>query len=159
MQKIPCYHSFGITVFMPLQIYQLRQERLNLSSNRIKEIRVARMFIPVGVVLLFCNFSLIFALYLIYSWGVCFREMWMMMVLSFQANSTANFFIYFYRGSHFRSEAQSMFSDWRSNFRFGNPSEQQNRKLVFKLCEQQQRKWNLRMLTRYCGFVMCQKHN
>lgn len=92
------------------------QKRQQMNCTQRQELQAARMFIPVTVLLLCCNFWPTFAFVIMHFWGVFHREMYMTWSLTIALNSTANFWIYYFRGNTFKAEARLLFSQLVNKF-------------------------------------------
>lgn len=92
------------------QVRTIRRERIFLNSTQRKELQVARMFIPVVVLVLLSSIWVLVTFISAFVTKIFYREIWMMLTLITQVNSTANFFIYYSRGTEFRNETKSLFA-------------------------------------------------
>lgn len=72
-----------------------------------REIRAAKMFLPVVAILFLCNVEPIIH-YIFVVCGNLYREMCMGMLLCFTFNSAANLPIYYLKGSSFRRETRAL---------------------------------------------------
>lgn len=95
-----------------LQIRKFTQKRSQTlrNNNLKKEIRAARMFFPVVVLLFICNTVTYLNLFVYYTRKVLYREMIFTSALSTTFNATINLVIYYAKGSSLREEMR------RSNY-------------------------------------------
>ncbi|CAL8084110.1 unnamed protein product [Orchesella dallaii] len=85
-------------------VRKLNKTRRGLNCNQ--QIQAVRMFLPVVIVLIICNFSPILYYILMHFKKVVYRELYALVCLSTALNSSVNFPIYYFRASNFRSEAK-----------------------------------------------------
>src|ERR1700748_3212439 len=89
------------------------RHRKELTKQEKVDIRAARMFVPVVVLLTLCNVEPIAMNILIRLTDVFYRELIMGWFLSIALNSTANLLIYYVKGSSsFRSKIRGNLPRW-----------------------------------------------
>lgn len=88
---------------------QFEKRRKELNIKHRKDIRAAKMFLPVVVVLFICNIPPIVHYCCIFV-GYVYRELYLGMLLAFTVNSAVNLPIYYLKGSSFRKEAKALLS-------------------------------------------------
>ncbi|ODN02204.1 FMRFamide receptor, partial [Orchesella cincta] len=101
----PLLILFNVLLF--LRIKQFTKNRQGLSKTQRRDIRAARMFVPVVVVLFLCNIVPITFYIIMHFDRVLYREVVVLLVLSYAVNAAANLPIYYARGPSFRQEIKS----------------------------------------------------
>ncbi len=99
------------------KVRHINVQRLQLNSTQQKEIQVARMFIPVVVVVLVCNVWMLVTFVSNYFTNIFYREVWSMLMVVYQVNSVANLFIYYFRSKEFAMETKLLLADWISTLK------------------------------------------
>ncbi|ODM99855.1 FMRFamide receptor [Orchesella cincta] len=104
---LPLLLLFNALVYFQIKKFSRRRKELKMKHR--KDIRAAKMFVPVVIVLFLCNIEPIIHYYHIYS-GIIYREHFFGILVSMAINSAANLPIYYFRGSSFRKECRALLS-------------------------------------------------
>ncbi|ODN02209.1 FMRFamide receptor [Orchesella cincta] len=110
MVPFPLLIIFNILLF--IEIKRFTSKRKELSRKQMKDIRAARMFVPVVIVLFLCNIEPMTHYLTLHITGMYYRELVLLLNLSITVNASANLPIYYARGSSFRLEIQSALPAW-----------------------------------------------
>jgi len=106
---LPLVCLITLNILSYRNVKQVKKARNVLTSNQTKEIRPAKMFLPVVSFLLFCNFGVILAFVMVYRNNVLFRELYLACIWWNALNSSANFVIYYSRAKAFRQKTRKIF--------------------------------------------------
>ncbi|CAL8109541.1 unnamed protein product [Orchesella dallaii] len=119
MVPFPLLIIFNTLLF--IEIKRFTSKRKELSRKQMKDIRAARMFVPVVIVLFLCNIEPMSHYLTLHITGMYYRELVLFLNLSITVNASANLPIYYARGHSFRQEIQSALPSF---LQCGNPKEE-----------------------------------
>lgn len=99
-----------------LQIRKITAQRKHLMQTQQKDINTARMLFPVVFVFLLCYTCPISVFLTVRLKFVAYREMMLIMYLSYAINSAVNLPIYCLKGSSFKREVKSLLALYTPRF-------------------------------------------
>lgn len=103
---IPCPLLIIFNYLSYRRVKMLSEERQGISSTQKKDLQAVKMFFPVVGFMFICNIWPTFALVVIQIWGILHRETWMIMIFAVCLNSSVNLWIYYFKGTAFRSKTR-----------------------------------------------------
>ncbi|CAL8103647.1 unnamed protein product [Orchesella dallaii] len=103
-----------LNALLYLQIRKFTRNRKNLNVKQRKDISAAKMFVPVVIVLCLCNIEPILFYFYFVKRRVLYREHHFGIRFSMAVNSAVNLPIYYFKGSSFRKECQTLLSPYLS---------------------------------------------
>lgn len=99
-----------LNVLIYIEIRKFASKRKAMNIKQAKDIRAAKMFVPVVIVLFLCNIVPYVHYYLIIVEHYIYREGFLGVCLSIAINSAVNLPIYYFKGSGFRKELKGLLS-------------------------------------------------
>lgn len=104
---LPTLLFLNFLIYLEVRKFARKRREMNMKQER--EIRAARMFVPIVGVLFLCNIEPFMYQYFIVKDKVAYRDMAIGIFLSVAVNSSVNMPIYYLKGSNFRNEVKELF--------------------------------------------------
>lgn len=105
---LPLLLFLNILVYIEIRKFASKRKAMNM--KQAKDIRAAKMFVPVVFVLFLCNIEPYVHYYYIVAEAYVYREHFLGVFLSIAVNSAVNLPIYYFKGSSFRKELRGLFA-------------------------------------------------